>query len=264
MTIRQIAIAALAMLALSVAAPVWAAADSDESRIADLVIASRILADQGVLDGFGHVSVRSVKNPKHFYMPRSLAPALVTRADIMEFDENSEPVDAQGRAIASERYIHGEAYRARPDVQAVVHAHTPSVLPFSVTKTPMKPLTHTAYFLGAEPVPVFDIRDAEGADNKMLVTSGKTAAALAKVLGARAVALLRGHGMIVVADSLPWVTFRAIYTKANAEIELEALKLGPVNFLNNFEVNRADRVERHWDVWTLAAKAHALDGWTGK
>src|SRR5262249_13311477 len=130
--------------------------------------------------------------------------------------------------------------------------------PFTVTNVPFRPLTHTAYFLGAEPTPVFDIRDAEGQDNKMLVNTAKTGAALAKVLGARAVALMRGHGMVVVADTLPWVTFRAIYTQENARVELQALQLGKPNFLNAFEVNRADRVERHWDLWAAQAKAHAL------
>ena len=233
-------------------------ADSDEQRIVDLVAANRILADQGVLDGFGHVSVRSLKNPKHFYMARSLAPAMVTKDDIMEFDENSVPIDQRGRDIASERFIHGEIFRARADVQAVVHSHSPAVLPFSVTDTPLKPLTHTSYFLGFDPVPVFDIRAAEGDDNKMLVSSAPTAAALAKTLGPRAVALMRGHGMVVVADTLPWVTFRAIYTQQNAQVEAEAQKLGKPNFLNRFEVNRADRVERHWDLWKAQAAAREI------
>ena len=239
----------------AVAAP---APDIDEQRIADLVTANHILADQGVLDGFGHVSVRSVKNPRHYYMSRSLAPAMVTKDDIMEFDDDSQPIDQRGRALASERFIHGEAYRARVDVQAVVHSHSPAVLPFSVSSVPLRPLIHTAYFLGFAPTPVFDIRDAEGADNKMLVNSAKTGAALAKTLGTRAVALMRGHGMIVVADTLPWVTSRAIYTQQNAQVELEALALGKPNFLNSYEVNRADRVGRHWELWAAQANAHAL------
>jgi HCOMODA/2-hydroxy-3-carboxy-muconic semialdehyde decarboxylase len=232
--------------------------DTDEQRIADLVSANRILADQGVLDGFGHISVRSVKNPKHFFMSRSLAPAMVTKADIMEFDENSAPIDQKGRDIASERFIHGEIYRARPDVQSVVHSHSHEVLPFTITDTPFRPVIHTAYFLGFDPVPVFDIRNVEGANNKMLVNTMPTAAALAKVLGTRSVALMRGHGLVVTADTIPWATFRAIYTQENAEVLLDALKLGKVNYLNQYEVNRADRVERHWDLWKAQAAQRGL------
>ncbi len=249
-------IAALCLLTPMVRAA--SAPDTDVQRITDLIAANHILADQGVLDGFGHVSVRSVKNPKHFFMSRSLAPALVTPADIMEFDENSAPLDLKGREIASERFIHGEIYRVRPDVQTVVHSHSPAVLPFTITDTPFKPVIHTAYFLGYDPVPVFDIRNVEGADNKMLVNTAPTAAALAKVLGNHSVALMRGHGMVVTADTVPWVTFRSIYTQQNAQILLEALKLGKVNYLNQYEVNRADRVERHWDAWKLEAAARGL------
>ena len=142
--------------------------DTDESRIADLIVGNHILAQQGVLDGFGHVSVRSVTNPGHFYMSRSRAPGLVSRDDIMEFDERSEPVDQRGRKMYGERYIHGEILAARPDVQSVVHSHSPDVLPFTVTKAPFQALIHMAAFLGNTPAPVFDIRDVLGDDNKML------------------------------------------------------------------------------------------------
>jgi ribulose-5-phosphate 4-epimerase/fuculose-1-phosphate aldolase len=244
-----------AHVAAQAPAPAPAVADTDKQRIADLVVANHILADQGVLDGFGHVSVRSVKNPKHFFMARSLAPALVTQADILEFDENSAPIDQRGRELYSERFIHGEILRARPEVQSVVHSHAAAVLPFSVTKAPLKALIHVAYFLGTEPAPVFDIRDADGADNRMLVNTARSGAALAHTLGGRSVALLRGHGMAVAGTSIREAVFEAIYTQVNARIELEALKLGTPEFLNRFEVTRTERISRQWEEWAAHAEA---------
>ena len=161
----------------------------------------------------------------------ALAPALVTVDDIMEFDENSEPVNPQGRSMYGERYIHGEIFRSRPDVNAVVHSHSPQVVPFSVTKTPFQAVVHMAAFLGAAPAPVFEIRDVLGPDNDMLVRDTTTGAALARVLGARSVVLMRGHGMAVVAASVRMVVMRAVYTQLNAQIEAEALKLGAPIFM---------------------------------
>jgi ribulose-5-phosphate 4-epimerase/fuculose-1-phosphate aldolase len=193
--------------------------DTNERRIADLVAGNHILANEGVLDGFGHISVRSVTNPRHFYMARSRAPGLVSRDDIMEFDERSAPVDQRGRKMYGERFIHGEVLAARPDVNAVVHSHSPEVLPFTVTAAPFKALIHMAAFLGDTPAPVFEIRDVLGDDNKMLVMENRTGAALAAVLGTRAVVLMRGHGMTVAAESVKLVVLRAIYTQLNARIE---------------------------------------------
>ena len=225
---------------------------TDEARIAEVVTANHILADQGVLDGFGHVSVRSARNPKHYFMARSLAPSLVTKDDIVEY--GAPVTDLRGREQYSERFIHGEIYRSHPDVQSVVHAHTAAVLPFTVTTTPLKALIHVAYFLGTEPAPVFEIRNADGDDNRMLVNNIKTGAALAKVLGDRRVVLMRGHGMTVVGGSIREAVFEAIYTKANAEIETVALRMGDPVFLNRFEVTRTERISRQWEEWSLHAE----------
>jgi HCOMODA/2-hydroxy-3-carboxy-muconic semialdehyde decarboxylase len=230
-----------------------AAVDTDESRIADLVTANRILAAENVLDGFGHVSVRSVTNPRHFYMARSRAPGLVTREDILEFDERSAPVLPNAPQLYGERFIHGEIFAARPDVQAVVHSHSTDVLPFTVTQAPFKALIHMAAFLGDTPAPVFEIRDALGDDNKMLVTENRTGAALAAVLGPRAVVLMRGHGMSVVAASVKEVVLRAVYAQLNARIETVALRMGEPTFLNAFEVDRTDPVARPWEAWVAKA-----------
>jgi HCOMODA/2-hydroxy-3-carboxy-muconic semialdehyde decarboxylase len=232
---------------------VEAASDTDESRIADLVTANHILANEHVLDGFGHISVRSVTEPRHFFMSRSRAPGLVTREDIFEFDEHSQPVHSGGPRMYGERFIHGEIYAARPDVNAIVHSHSPDVLPFTVTTVPFKALIHMAAFLGNAPAPVFEIRDAVGEDNKMLVTENRTGAALAAILGQRSVVLMRGHGMSVVAASVKEVVLRAIYTQLNARIETTALRMGEPNFLNAFEVERTDPVDRPWEAWAADA-----------
>ena len=228
-------------------------ADSDERRISDLVEANHILANEHVLDGFGHISVRSLKNPTHFYMSRSRAPALVSADDIIEFDENSEPVDQRGRLMYGERYIHGEIFRVRPDVIAVVHSHSPEVVPFTVTKTPFQALAHMAGFLGSTPVPVFEIRDVLGPDNDMLIRDNKTGAALAKALSDRTVVLMRGHGMAVVAPSVRMVVLRSIYTQLNARIEAEALRLGAPIFLDAAEASRIDPPDRPWEIWSADA-----------
>ena len=149
---------------------------SDDERIDELVLANHILARQNVVDGFGHISVRLASNPRHYFMSASVSPALVTRADILEFDEDSKPVNQRGRNLYGERFIHGEIYRARADVLSVAHSHSPEVLPFGLTRVPLKALIHTAAFLGTQPVPVYDIRSSEGPDNLMLVHTISTGA----------------------------------------------------------------------------------------
>jgi ribulose-5-phosphate 4-epimerase/fuculose-1-phosphate aldolase len=224
--------------------------DSEEQRIADLVVANHILADQNVLDSYGHVTVRSFKNPKNFLMSGNRAPALVTAEDIMEFDENSMPIDQRGRRVYNERFIHGEIFRARPDVGAVVHSHAPDVLPFTVTDTvPLKALIHMAHFIGSEPAPIFDLEAVEGANNNMLVLNAKSGAALAQKLGDRNVVLMRGHGMTVVGPNVRRATYNAVYTQVNARVEMEAVKLGTPKFLNRFEVQRVGQVNRAWEAW---------------
>ncbi|HEX7785703.1 MAG TPA: class II aldolase/adducin family protein, partial [Methylomirabilota bacterium] len=177
------------------------AGPADPKLIEDLVAANHILVDQGVLDGYGHVSARHDRDPDRFLMSRSRAPELVTAADIMEYDLDGEAVDARGRGSYLERFIHSEIYRARPDVRAVVHDHSPSVIPFGVTSATLRPLYHMSAFLSGG-VPVFDIRAATGGDTDMLVRTPALGRALARTLGPRPVALMRGHGAVVVGPSL--------------------------------------------------------------
>jgi HCOMODA/2-hydroxy-3-carboxy-muconic semialdehyde decarboxylase len=232
----------------------------DPTLLDDLVAANRILADQGVVDGYGHVSVRHPADPQRYLMSRSIAPELVTAADVMEYDLDSTAVEPRGRTSYLERFIHGEIYRARPDVSAVVHNHSPSVIPFGVTRVPLKPLYHMSAFLGGG-VPVFDIKAAAGQPTDMLVRTPALGRALAQTLGERPVALMRGHGAVVVGDSLPRVVFRSVYTEVNARLQAQAMALGgPVTYLDDEEARRADAsvggtIPRPWELWKKKALA---------
>src|SRR5262245_10968313 len=169
----------------------------DPELLEDLVAASLILADQGVLDGFGHASIRHPNDPNRYLLSRNMAPALVTAADILAYDLDSNPVDPRGRRSFLERFIHGEVYKARPDVHAVIHSHSPSVVPFGISAHGLKPVYHMSGFLAAG-VPNWDIREAAGGASNMLVTSGALGSSLATTLGSSPVALMRGHGNVVV------------------------------------------------------------------
>jgi HCOMODA/2-hydroxy-3-carboxy-muconic semialdehyde decarboxylase len=239
------------------AAGLRSAGPADPALIDDMVSANRILFDQGVVDGFGHVSARHDKAPDRFLLARSMAPGLVTAADIMGFDLDSTPVDPQGRTVYLERFIHGEIYRLYPDVHAIVHSHSPAVIPFGVSHTPLKPLYHMSGFLGAG-APVFEIRDTAGPATDMLIRNRELGHALALGLGGHTVLLMRGHGSVVVAPSLRQVVFQAVYTEINARMESEALRLGEVTFLSEQEADAAARtnagqVNRPWDLWRKKA-----------
>ena len=250
------AASALPALAASAATP----AQEDAERIADLVLANHIIAEQGVVDGFGHVSVRSAKNPNHYFISRSRAPALVTADDIMEYDLDDNPIDARGRASYLERFIHSEIYRARPDVQSVIHSHSPAVIPFSATNVPLRPITHMAGFLGRQ-VPVFEIRAIGGNETDMLIRDKPLGAALAKTLGNGTVALMRGHGDVVVGNSIKLAVSYAIYTNLNAQLQSQALGLGgKVTYLNEIEAakmraNNDNQIDRAWELWKMQATA---------
>ncbi len=249
-----------AQAAPSSAGPPSSAGAVDPKLIDDLVAANRILVDQGVLDGYGHVSVRHPADPSRYLMARSVAPELVTAADIMEYDLDSTPVDGRGRTTFIERFIHGEAYKARPDVRAVVHSHSPSVIPFGVSAVPLRPLYHMGAFLNGG-VPVFDIRAAAGGPSDMLVRSPALGAALARTLGARPVALMRGHGAVAVGPSLPHAVFRSVYTEMNARLQAQAMALGgPITYLDPEEARRAEAsidgtIGRPWELWRRRALA---------
>jgi ribulose-5-phosphate 4-epimerase/fuculose-1-phosphate aldolase len=200
------------------------------AEIEDLVLANHILHAEGVVDSFGHVSFRSPERPDRFFMARAMAPSQVAAADIMEFDLEGEPVQRQNRGIYSERFIHSEIYRKRADVNSVVHSHSPGVIPFSVTEVPLRAVMVPAAFLHTG-VPVFDIREAMGMTD-MLVRDAKRGKALAESLGDGPVALMRGHGDVVVGPDLRIAVARAVYTEVNARIQMQAVMLAAGGRLN--------------------------------
>jgi ribulose-5-phosphate 4-epimerase/fuculose-1-phosphate aldolase len=226
--------------------------------IEDLVAANRILADQGVLDGYGHVSARHDRDPDRYLLSRSLAPELVSAGDIMEWDLDSRPLDPRGRAAYLERFIHGEVYRVRPDVRAIVHHHAPSVIPFGASTVPLRPLFHMAAFLGGG-VPVFDIRAAAGGPTDMLVSSAALGQALARALGEHSAVLMRGHGAVVVGASLTQAVARSVYMEIDARVAAQAIALGgEVRYLDAEEARRAQAVVeatlgRPWELWKRKA-----------
>jgi ribulose-5-phosphate 4-epimerase/fuculose-1-phosphate aldolase len=230
--------------------------------IDDLVIGNRILYVQDVVDGYGHISARHPHRPDRFLMSRARAPGLVVAPDIMEFDLDGELVHADERPIYSERFIHSEVYKARLDVNAVVHSHSPTVVPFSVTQVPLRPIR--AAFLYPE-VPVFDTRASAGWTN-LLISNSALGQALAQKLGNNSVALMRGHGNVVVAPSVRMVVYRAIYTEANAKLLLQAMMLGgPIAYLAPEEAALMEKDQgkkrpghghdRTWEMWQQEALA---------
>jgi HCOMODA/2-hydroxy-3-carboxy-muconic semialdehyde decarboxylase len=213
--------------------------------VGDLVAANHILATEGIVDGYGHVSVRSPRNKERFLLSRSIAPESVTLADILEYGLDGEAVDPKGKTSYKERYIHSEIYRARPDVNAVVHCHAP-----------FRPMYHQSAFLAAG-VPVFEIREAGGMTN-MLVETAALGRALAKTLADKPAALMRGHGAVVVADTIPNVVGRSIYLEINARVQAQAIALGgPVTYIDPEEARKyaaSDNYSRAWELWKKKAK----------
>jgi HCOMODA/2-hydroxy-3-carboxy-muconic semialdehyde decarboxylase len=226
----------------------------DPSVLQDLVYANHICAEQGVLDGYGHVSVRHPHAPERYFLSRSLSPAVITIDDIMEYDLDSNPVDQRGRLMYLERCIHGEIFKARPDVNAIVHSHSPAVVPFSVvTKVKLQPICHMSAFL-AEGVPNFEIREAAGMTD-LLIRDNKLGRALAETLGKKNVALMRGHGNVCVGPNLMTAVYRAVYTEVNARLQAQAIALGgEITFMDPQEcaliTGRKDlNFDRPWRMW---------------
>jgi HCOMODA/2-hydroxy-3-carboxy-muconic semialdehyde decarboxylase len=247
----------LCWLSFAAAQTVPTTAGPAPAAVEDLVLANRILNDRGVLDAYGHVSIRHPTDPNRYLMARAIAPGLVTADDIMEFDLDSNPVDRRGRAMFIERFIHGEIYKARPDVNSVIHTHSTGVIPFSVTQTPLRPVFHNASFLHVG-VPVWESRESFG-NTKMLVNDGKLGRSLAEALGDKPVALMRGHGDVVVGPNVRVATARAVFTDENARMQAVALSLGgPVNYVSPGEGALRDKdpsdPTRSWELW----KANAM------
>jgi HCOMODA/2-hydroxy-3-carboxy-muconic semialdehyde decarboxylase len=231
----------------------------DPGQIAELVLANHMMTSEGVIDAYGHVSVRDSRNPNHFLLARHIAAGVVTAADILEYDMDTKPVHDTNTVGYSERFLHGEIYKARPDVNAIVHLHAADVIPFTVTNVPLRPMIHMAGFL-APTTPVFEIRNAGGMTD-MLIRSNELGHAVAETLGQGPAALLRGHGAVVVAPSLHVVVGRSYYMVANAHAQLQAIAIGgaKVTYLEPQEAEKAaaqDGFERAWTYWKSKAEKH--------
>lgn len=239
------------------------ASETVSSAIRELVDANHILFHQGVVDGFGHVSVRHPVRPDRFLLARSMAPGLVTAQDVLEFDLDGAPVEPGGPAAYLERFIHGEIYRKRPDVASVVHSHSPAVVPFSVvTGTKLRPICHMCGFLGGE-TPVFEIRDFAGSGSDLLISDNRLGAALAQSLGQGPAVLMRGHGSTVVGSTMRQAVFRAVYTEVGARLQMEAMRLGPVTYLTEEEAiattnTNNTQIDRAWFLWLKAVRSQSM------
>ncbi|HXQ49863.1 MAG TPA: class II aldolase/adducin family protein [Stellaceae bacterium] len=241
-------------------------APTNAALIEDIVVGNHILYDQAVVDGFGHLSGRNPQNAGHFFMARAVAPGLVTADDIMEFDLDGKAIDARGRRPYVERFIHAEVYRARPDVMAVVHSHSPGVLPFGVSQTPLRAMVMTGSFLG-DGAPVFDAAAAGGTFG-FLINTPELGKALAKTLGNGTVVLMRAHGDTVVGRGVRQAVSNAIYTEIAARLEMQALSLGShITWLSPQEIKNQETVanspnitgggDRTWDMWKAQAERHS-------
>jgi ribulose-5-phosphate 4-epimerase/fuculose-1-phosphate aldolase len=226
--------------------------NASKELIDELLVANRILFKHGIVDAFGHISVRHDKDPNKYLLARHLPPVLVTADDIVTFDLDSVPQPDIGKRYYSERFIHGEIYRARPDVMSVIHCHPPSLLPFGVTKTELKPIYHMSAFLGGG-VPTFEIRETAGMTN-MLIRTPDLGKALAAKLGDKNVIMMRGHGATMAGPSIKAAVYRAIYTVENGAIQLEAMRLGEVTYLAPeeaalYEKYSGEVMTRPWSLW---------------
>ncbi len=236
-----------------------------EALLSELVIANHILADQGVVDGYGHVSVRHPTEPDHFFISRWLAPELVAESDIVKLDLDCTPVTGDQRKLYSERFIHGEIYRAQPDVNSIVHTHAPAVVLMGVCDEPLLPLYHMAGFIGTG-VPVFDIRNSFGMTD-MLVSDMSRGSALAETLGCASATLMRGHGAVTVGASLSQAVGRSVYLKINAELQIQVAGR-PIRFLTPEEAHlaslRTSDYPKDWDSWKRKVSQKSRASWTDR
>jgi ribulose-5-phosphate 4-epimerase/fuculose-1-phosphate aldolase len=237
--------------------------DVGRALIEDLVVANHILFDQGIVDAFGHVSVRHNERPDHFLLARNMAPGSVTAADIVMFTVDGNPINANGRKVYLERFIHGEIYRAFPDVMAVVHSHSPAIVPLSVVKgVPLRAMFHMAGFIG-QGAPVFEIRDTGGSATDLLVSSNALGVALAGCFETSDIVLMRGHGSTVIGRTLHQAVYRAVYAELNARFQTTAIQMGEVTYLTDEESKAClesieGQVHRPWDLWKRQAEAKRM------
>lgn len=222
----------------------------------DVALGNRILANEGLLDAFGHVSVRHPENPGRYLLSRSRSPELVEPADVMEYDLDSNPVKKTDLKLYSERVIHGEIYKARPDVMAIAHHHAAALMPFCITGVELVPVFHLGAPMGTE-VPFWDQRDDFG-DTNMLVIKPEEGASLARALGNNSMVLMRRHGTTVVGSNVSDLLLRTIYTCRNAEFQWQARLLGNLSTLSPGEIEKCGLIHkqpnvaaRTWEYWSM-------------
>jgi HCOMODA/2-hydroxy-3-carboxy-muconic semialdehyde decarboxylase len=239
------------------------AEDLDAVR-AEVARANRILANEGVLDAFGHVSMRHPRDPNRYLLSRSRAPELVEPEDVLEYDLDSEPVSPTNQRLYAERVIHGEIYKARPDVQAVVHHHAPAVMPFCITGVPLVPVFHLGATVGAH-VPFWDQHNEFGETN-LLVVKPEEGRSLARALGPHPLVLMSRHGATVVGGNVHELVFRTVYSCRNAEFQLQARLLGEIKPLHPGEIREAGKLNvlptathRTWEYWLMRLKRAGRD-----
>lgn len=235
-----------------------------QAELRELALANRILAREGVVDTFGHVSMRHPQRPDRYIMARSRAPERVVVEDLMEFELDGTPVDARGRTPYSERFIHGAIYERRSEVMSVIHNHSHAIIPFGITPVKLRPVLHVGAAIGEE-IPVWDIARKFG-DTDMLVVNMEQGRDLAATLGPNRVALMRGHGCAVAGRTLREAVFTAVYLQVNAELQTRALMLSnEVRYLSPGEAVKAQEMtsrpiglERAWEYWTMRADRSGL------
>ena len=218
----------------------------------ELVTATKILLNEGILDTFGHISARDPADPNYFFLAQKLAPSLITVDDIQRFNLDGETID--NRPSYLERYIHSEIYKARPDVHFVLHSHSPAVLPYCFVGQPLRPVTHMGAFMG-ETVPVYEIRDKQGDHTDLFGGSPSVCADIAESLGQQTVVLMARHGVVNVGSSVRQVVFRAFYLEQEAAALTAGLRIGPIKYLSPGEVKSAGnlvgaQIDRGWDHWS--------------
>ncbi|MBD3759594.1 class II aldolase/adducin family protein [Rhizorhabdus sp.] len=233
-----------------------------EAVVEELVTANRILTTEGIVDGFGHISRRDPERQDRFLMARARAPGLVEEGDILEFDLSGAPTDAGGRRTYIERFIHAAIYSARPDVNSIIHDHSKGLLPFTVSKRPLRALTAQGAPFDTG-VPVWDVRDKFGDSTAMAVTNMEMGQDLARTLGSGPAVLMRGHGAVLAGPSIRTAVLLAIMIETEASVQIEALKLGDLTYLSPGEIKmtraiidpneRSGSANRLWEEWCRKA-----------
>tara|TARA_Y100001934_G_scaffold78479_1_gene97511 strand:+ start:12828 stop:13583 length:756 start_codon:yes stop_codon:yes gene_type:complete len=224
----------------------------------ELVVANRILANEGVVDAFGHVSVRHPKNPERYIMACSRSPGIVTIADLMEYTLDGDPIDQQGRSMYAERHIHGGIYEVRSDLHSVIHSHSHAVIPFGLTGAEIRPVFHMgSTMLG--PIPIWDISDKFG-DTTLLVLNMEQGRDLARGLKHGQIALMRGHGCVVGAETIKKAVMMAVYLEDNAKLQMQAMQMGQPRYMTAEEIRLCSEriggdlaIDRAWEYWSIRA-----------